>query len=98
MFLVVHAPPRLIPGDPCVADEFLLQLGELRHAVQGAYTFLVQNPTHKDTLDGLKFYMEQQNYNDDMLVDLMRRPYEVGHRAYPRLYDIRRAACHFESC
>lgn len=52
------------------------KLGELRHAVQGAYTFLVQNPTHKDTLDGLKFYMEQQNYNDDMLVDLMRRPYE----------------------
>ncbi|PIO56154.1 hypothetical protein TELCIR_22451, partial [Teladorsagia circumcincta] len=51
-------------------------MGELRQAVQAAYTFLTQNPSDKDTLDGLEFYMQQPGYNDDMLVDLLRRPYE----------------------
>ncbi|KJH52101.1 hypothetical protein DICVIV_01680 [Dictyocaulus viviparus] len=52
------------------------RLGELAKAVQSAYTFLVQNPNDKDTLDGLAFYMQQPGYHDDMLVDLLRRPYE----------------------
>ncbi|KAK5973060.1 hypothetical protein GCK32_008816, partial [Trichostrongylus colubriformis] len=52
------------------------RMGDLRHAVQAAYTFLVQNPSDKDTLDGIEFYMKQKDYNDDMLVDLLRRPYE----------------------
>ncbi|PIO56852.1 hypothetical protein TELCIR_21747, partial [Teladorsagia circumcincta] len=54
----------------------VLQMGALRQAVQAAYTFLTQNPSDKDTLDGLEFYMQQPGYNDDMLVDLLRRPYE----------------------
>ncbi|KAJ1350222.1 hypothetical protein KIN20_005960 [Parelaphostrongylus tenuis] len=53
------------------------RMGELAKAVQSAYTFLVQNPSDKDTLDGLAFYMEQSGYHDNMLVDLLRRPYEV---------------------
>ncbi|WKY04506.1 hypothetical protein Q1695_005483 [Nippostrongylus brasiliensis] len=52
------------------------RMNDLRHAVEAAYTFLVKNPTDKDTLDGIAFYMEQHGYNDDMLVDLLRKPYE----------------------
>ncbi|VDM59073.1 unnamed protein product [Angiostrongylus costaricensis] len=52
------------------------KIGELAKAVQSAYTFLVQNPADKDTLDGLAFYMEQPGYHDNMLVDLLRRTYE----------------------
>ncbi|KHJ76300.1 hypothetical protein OESDEN_24080 [Oesophagostomum dentatum] len=52
------------------------KMGELDNAVKSAYTFLVKNPTDKDTLDGLAFYMEQKGYKDEMLVDALRRPYE----------------------
>ena len=52
-------------------------MGELDNAVKSAYTFLVKNPTDKDTLDGIAFYMEQKGYKDEMLVDALRRPYEV---------------------
>ncbi|CAI4229484.1 unnamed protein product [Auanema sp. JU1783] len=51
-------------------------MGELSLAVQAAYTFLIQNPGHKNILDALKFYMEQPNYHDDMLVDSLKNPYE----------------------
>ncbi|KAK6747972.1 hypothetical protein RB195_000901 [Necator americanus] len=52
------------------------KMGDLEMAVKSAYTFLVKNPTDKDTLDGLAFYMERPGYDDRMLVDALRRPYE----------------------
>uniref|UniRef100_A0A1I7XC34 Leprecan-like alpha-helical domain-containing protein n=1 Tax=Heterorhabditis bacteriophora TaxID=37862 RepID=A0A1I7XC34_HETBA len=53
--------------------------GDLAMAVQSAYTFLVVNPSDKDTLDGLAFYMQQEGFKESMLVDTMRMSYEVSY-------------------
>lgn len=46
-------------------------------ATQSAYTYLIANPTDSDALENVAFYMEQKNFKDSMLVDAMRKPYEV---------------------
>ncbi|CAJ0603416.1 unnamed protein product [Cylicocyclus nassatus] len=63
------------------------KMGELGMAVKNAYTYLVKNPDHKDTLDGLAFYMEQPGYDDSMLVDLLRRPYEEKYISGVKAYN-----------
>lgn len=51
--------------------------GELSLAVQSAYTFLVANPTDKDILASLKWYMERPGYDDNMLIDMERKDHEA---------------------
>lgn len=50
----------------------------MQNAVKNAYTYLIANPTDKMTLENLKFYMEQKDFNrETMLVDLLQFPFEV---------------------
>ncbi|EGT41969.1 hypothetical protein CAEBREN_29393 [Caenorhabditis brenneri] len=51
--------------------------GELGMAVQSAYTFLVANPEDKDILQSLNWYMNQDGYSDEMLIDMERKDHEA---------------------
>ena len=53
------------------------KMGELKSAVSSAFTFLVANPTNEDTVENLKFYMTQPGFNNNMMVDILQKKYEV---------------------
>ncbi|EJW84617.1 hypothetical protein WUBG_04475 [Wuchereria bancrofti] len=46
-------------------------------SIQGG-AYLVANPKDQETLDNLAFYMEQNGYNEDMLIDARQMKYEVN--------------------
>uniref|UniRef100_A0AAF5PI86 Leprecan-like alpha-helical domain-containing protein n=1 Tax=Wuchereria bancrofti TaxID=6293 RepID=A0AAF5PI86_WUCBA len=78
-------------NDPDVLEEFqarkpyqYLQIcywkqKDLASAVRSAYTYLVANPKDQETLDNLAFYMEQNGYNEDMLIDARQMKYEASY-------------------
>lgn len=47
-------------------------------AVKSSYTFLVANPGHQETIENLNFYMQDKDFHERMLVDLLRSDYEVS--------------------
>ncbi|VDM91962.1 unnamed protein product, partial [Litomosoides sigmodontis] len=59
---------------------------DLASAVRSAYTYLVTNPKDKETLDNLAFYMEQEGYNEEMLVDARQMKYEASYMRGVKAY------------
>uniref|UniRef100_A0A0N4ZG57 TPR_REGION domain-containing protein n=1 Tax=Parastrongyloides trichosuri TaxID=131310 RepID=A0A0N4ZG57_PARTI len=55
------------------------KLGDLPHAVKHVYTAVIANLENEDALVSLKFYMEQENFKREMLIDLLRKPYEESY-------------------
>uniref|UniRef100_A0A0N5CEM2 Procollagen-proline 3-dioxygenase n=1 Tax=Strongyloides papillosus TaxID=174720 RepID=A0A0N5CEM2_STREA len=55
------------------------KLGDLERAVKYSYTVLVGNSKNEDALTSLKFYMEQENFKKEMLVDALRKTYEESY-------------------
>lgn len=60
----------------------ILQQNNLALAVKSAYTYLVANPKDRETLDNLAFYMEQDGYDENMLIDALQMKYEVCLRIF----------------
>ncbi|KAI6224440.1 hypothetical protein M3Y99_01400900 [Aphelenchoides fujianensis] len=54
------------------------KMNDLENAVKHAYTYLVYNPADEDSLENIRFYMKQPEFNERMLVDLLQKPFE-GH-------------------
>ncbi|VDN04034.1 unnamed protein product [Thelazia callipaeda] len=86
-------------NDPDVFEEFqnrkpyqYMQIcywkqNDLASAVKSAYTYLVANPNDQETLDNLAFYMEQEGYNDKMLVDAQQMKYEASYMNGVKAYN-----------
>uniref|UniRef100_A0A0R3S3C0 TPR_REGION domain-containing protein n=1 Tax=Elaeophora elaphi TaxID=1147741 RepID=A0A0R3S3C0_9BILA len=86
-------------NDPDVFEEFqsrkpyqYLQIcywkqKDLASAVRSAYTYLVANPKDQETLDNLAFYMEQDGYNEDMLIDARQMKYEASYMRGVKAYN-----------
>ncbi|KAK6111122.1 hypothetical protein QQG55_42410 [Brugia pahangi] len=86
-------------NDPDVFEEFqtrkpyqYLQIcywkqKDLASAVRSAYTYLVANPKDQETLDNLAFYMEQNGYNEDMLIDARQMKYEASYMRGVKAYN-----------
>ncbi|CAJ0937347.1 unnamed protein product, partial [Mesorhabditis belari] len=51
-------------------------LKDLKNAVKAAYTYLVRNPEHQETIENLQFYMKQEGFEEEMLDDFQRKEYE----------------------
>ncbi|VBB28570.1 unnamed protein product [Acanthocheilonema viteae] len=60
---------------------------DLASAVRSAYTYLVANPKDQETLDNLAFYMEQDGYNEDMLIDARQMKYEASYMQGVKAYN-----------
>ncbi|CAG9532599.1 unnamed protein product [Cercopithifilaria johnstoni] len=60
---------------------------DLASAVRSAYTYLVANPKDQETLDNLAFYMEQDGYNEDMLIDARQMKYEASYMRGVKAYN-----------
>lgn len=52
-------------------------MNDLKNAVKNAFTYLVANPENPESLSNVKFYMDQEGYNDSMLIDGWQMAYEV---------------------
>lgn len=55
------------------------KLGDLERAVKYSYTAVVGNSKNEDALVSLKYYMEQDNYKKEMLIDALRKQYEESY-------------------
>lgn len=53
-------------------------MNDLENAVKNAYTYLVAHPDEEQALENVRFYMKQPGYKEEMLVDVLQRPYEVS--------------------
>ncbi|OZC10984.1 hypothetical protein X798_01810 [Onchocerca flexuosa] len=85
--------------DPSIFEEFqarkpyqYLQIcywkqKDLASAVRSAYTYLVANPKDQETLDNLAFYMEQDMYNENMLIDARQMKYEASYMRGVKAYN-----------
>ncbi|MCP9265836.1 hypothetical protein DINM_021232 [Dirofilaria immitis] len=94
--LTTMRPPL---NDPDVFEEFqarkpyqYLQIcywkqKDLALAVRSAYTYLVANPRDQETLDNLAFYMEQDGYNENMLIDVRQMKYEASYMRGVKAYN-----------
>ncbi|VDN60667.1 unnamed protein product [Dracunculus medinensis] len=62
------------------------KIGDLASAVRSAYTYLTANPTDQQTIENLSFYMQQNGFNHNMLIDSLQmkleRNYMGGVLAY----------------
>ncbi|KAE9555013.1 hypothetical protein FO519_001759 [Halicephalobus sp. NKZ332] len=52
------------------------KMGDLKNAVSTAFTFLVGNPIHEDTVENLQFYMSQPGFEKSMMIDTLQKKYE----------------------
>ncbi|KAI6189146.1 hypothetical protein M3Y98_00431100 [Aphelenchoides besseyi] len=55
------------------------KLRDMENAVKHAYTYLISNPTDEDSLANIRFYMKQKSFKENMLVDLLRKPFEESY-------------------
>lgn len=49
---------------------------DLKNAVKTAFTYLVANPEDEESLGNVRFYMDQDGYDESMLVDAWQMAYE----------------------